>query len=182
LPDSLEQKCRTIYRGSSDAGTWHPPATVTHDERRAALAYLQTARHHHPAPAEDWLKGRIATLLAHYFVATAHESVNAMIAQDWLDSLAPLPKTAIAEACAWWRDNETRKPKPADIRKKAIEIFGESEWERLMRLKIIAASVPVAAPEVKKQEEQPWQKPTEEQKAKVRELVEKACQSMEMPR
>lgn len=166
------QKCRTTYRGSDDVdGYWDAPKSVTATEKQAAVAYLKAVREACPAPSPEWLKGRVATLLSHYYAATAHEGINAMVAHDWLESLAVLPQSAIAEACATWRDNETRKPTPAQIRKLAIRAFGEAEWERLMRLKAIAAC-PVSdtlAPAAKPGEK--WEKPTEEQKRRVKEIV-----------
>lgn len=58
-----------------------------------------------------------------------------MVGADWIDSLGVFPREHIDKAVTWWRDNESRKPKPADIRKLAIRYFGEVEWEKLMRLK-----------------------------------------------
>jgi hypothetical protein len=94
-----------------------------------------------------------------------------MIAADWMESLSVFPKACVEKACAWWRDNETRKPKPADIRKLAIQHFGEVEWEKLMRLRALADLPVTDKPAGKPGAPEVYQKPTEEQKAKVREMV-----------
>lgn len=60
---------------------------------------------------------RISTLLSHYW--TADESAALRDAQlgDWLEDLNAFAASVVAQAVAHWRQHETRRPTPADIRK-----------------------------------------------------------------
>lgn len=127
---------KTAYRNFTDCpGYWKAPKSITHGQKRQIMDYLQEVRAKYPAPSSEWLAGRIATLLAHYFLSTTDASISTMVGADWIDCLGVFPREHIDKAATWWRDNETRKPKPADIRKLAIGFFGETEWEKIMRLK-----------------------------------------------
>jgi hypothetical protein len=108
---------------------------VTLQEREAAKQYLIAVRNANPAPVDGWLAGRISTLLAHYWQDGDDVTTKTMVGIDWIEALEVFPQTAIEKACRWWRDNETRKPKPADIRRLTIEHFGTRKWEELMRVK-----------------------------------------------
>lgn len=87
------------------------------DQADIAVAYLGRA-----API-DWVAGRVATLLSHYFVASQDERVAAAVAEDWCETLHGYPAWAIANACLWWmsRENPRKhcKPLPGDIQERA---------------------------------------------------------------
>ncbi len=136
LPDSLQPLVTTRFKNYTDCpGYWNAPKSITRNQRSQIVDYLQAVRAKYPAPSPEWLAGRIATLLAHYFLASTDASISTMVGADWIDCLAVFPKEHLDKAVTWWRDNETRKPKPADIRKLAIRFFGETEWEKITRLK-----------------------------------------------
>lgn len=165
------RKLQTTYRGSDDhEGFWTKPKSITSEERSKAIAYLRAAREINPPAPEAWLKGRIATLLSHYYLATNDVNINTAVAIDWVDCLRPFPQVAVEKACAEWRDTERRKPTPADIRGKAIATFGSIEWTKLMRLKaLIELPIVDSAPKTKQQGERIL--PTPEQKMKVAKMV-----------
>jgi len=104
-------------------------------QKREIYNYLHSVRNAYPPASEIYIKARIATLLSHYFQATTNSDINQMVGTDWIDCLAVFPNECIKEAVNWWRDNETKKPTPANIRKLAIKSFGIIEWERIERLK-----------------------------------------------
>jgi len=115
---------------------WSPPRAVTAEQHRAAWnALSELERQIQPAP-RDWLSGRILALLGHYYVADADPAFSRAIARDWIMAVEDLPQAAVAKACDAWIRTEARKPKPADIRRRAIEAVGKP-WlwrERLRRL------------------------------------------------
>lgn len=152
--------------------TWTPPQSVSLAERDAAKAYLIRMREEHPAPADGWLAARIATLLAHYWQDGDDVSMKTMIGGDWLECLEVLPKACIERACSWWRDNETRKPKPADIRRLTIEFFGVRRWDELMRVKKLT-ELPIINKARAEQAADPEAR-TDAKKAAVAELVHNA--------
>lgn len=96
-----------------------------------------------------------------------------MVGADWIDCLAVFPREHIDKAVTWWRDNESRKPKPADIRKLAIRFFGETEWEKVMRLKEMAGLPIVDYTPVSQQEAEELVK-TDEQKASIAKILHDA--------
>jgi len=71
----------------------------------------------------EWTSGRVATLLASYFVSQLPANIQAAIAEDWLAELQSFPAWALQEACRWWlsADNpeRKRKPHPGDIAARA---------------------------------------------------------------
>lgn len=116
---------------------WIPPRTVSHEQRNQILQALERANQVYPEATKKWLGGRVATLLAHYFVVSADETLNTAIAVDWLESLRDIPQDFVRRAIEHWRDNETRKPKPADIRLLAKRLGGK-EYAAIQRLRILA--------------------------------------------
>ena len=120
---------------------WKCPNSVTHEQHNQILQDLERIGDAYATPSKEWLGGRIASLLALYFVANANEALNTSVALEWLEALQHLPQDCINRACGKWRDTEGRKPKPADIRQSAKRIAGDDfiAYERLKEL----ACVPV---------------------------------------
>lgn len=177
LPDLLLPLVKTSYRDFTDCpGYWEQPKEITPAASEAVRGYLAEMRSACPPVSAELLRGRIATLLSHYFTATKNENINGMIAMDWIESLSPFPQIAIESAIRHWRDNDSRKPKPADIRKLAVRAFGEVAWERYERAQMLS-HLPVVdrsrmRPEKPPEEE--WQRPTADKIAAVKELLSRA--------
>ena len=77
-------------------------------------------------PATDqWIRGRVVTLLSQYFVGATSDNVMRGIAADWVFELNGLPEWALQDACRWWmsKDNPQRKRKPlaGDISDRAYQ-------------------------------------------------------------
>lgn len=60
--------------------------------------------------------------MAHYWVANESPKLRAALAADWLDDLAEFHESIVAMACRDWRQTETRRPTPAEIRKLCLEV------------------------------------------------------------
>ena len=74
------------------------------------------------APPEDrWILGRVATMLAHYWVGALPESVGAMVAEDWVKVLTRRPAWAVERAIDEWIAEKTRRPTPAEISQRAFQ-------------------------------------------------------------
>ena len=72
---------------------------------------------HRLRPADrNWISGRIAALLAHYWMPDMPERMQEAVARDWTDVLGHLPREAIEAACRDYlaRDRRTR-PVPGEI-------------------------------------------------------------------
>lgn len=152
---------------------WIVPESVNLAERQAAITFLQETRKAHPAPSREWLSARISTLLSHYWVDGTEAMTKTLVAADWIECLETLPQDAIEKAIQFWRDRETRKPKPAEIRKLAVEFFGERKWNELMRVKQIAER-PVVNRETVLPAETGTEKRTDAKKAAVAALMHNA--------
>lgn len=64
----------------------------------------------------EWVLGRIATLLSHYWRDDDPSELTEAIARDWADILEGLPQDAIGRACmAYLRNEPRRKPSPGAI-------------------------------------------------------------------
>ena len=64
----------------------------------------------------DWVLGRIATLLSHYWRDDDPSELTEAIARDWADILEGLPQDAISKACtSYLRSEPRRKPTPGAI-------------------------------------------------------------------
>ncbi|OWY05155.1 hypothetical protein B6V75_03205 [Thioclava sp. F1Mire-8] len=50
----------------------------------------------------EWIVGRMAALLIHYYTAELPEQVNRAIGNDWAHELKGKPAWAISNACRWW--------------------------------------------------------------------------------
>ena len=69
----------------------------------------------------EWILGRIATLLSHYWREDDPSELTEAIARDWADILEGLPPDAIQAACLKHMRTSQRKPTPAGIYQMSIE-------------------------------------------------------------
>ena len=99
----------------------HTPigSEIERQEIEAKIEALKT-----PATPK-WITGRVATLLAQYFVGNLSEQMMTAIAADWEHELRPYPAWAIANAVRWWMgaDNPERRKKPmvGDIAERCVK-------------------------------------------------------------
>lgn len=64
----------------------------------------------------EWIGGRIATLLAHYWREDDPDELLGAMGRDWADVLEGMPQDAIQRACIWYlRDEPRRRPTPGAI-------------------------------------------------------------------
>lgn len=64
----------------------------------------------------EWIAGRIATLLSHYWRDDDPMELLTAMASDWVEVLAGMPQPAVQEACIQYLRNEPRrKPTPGAI-------------------------------------------------------------------
>lgn len=64
----------------------------------------------------EWIAGRIATLLSHYWRDDDPVELLTAMAADWVEILAGMPQKAVQEACIQYLRNEPRrKPTPGAI-------------------------------------------------------------------
>lgn len=177
LPPTLKPLVWPSYRG---AGGWVLPKTVTVEQAAAAQQHVAAVAARRPSTSPEYLAGRLASFMAHFYIQVTDESLRGLkvaIASDWINCLKPFPTDVIERAFADWRDTQAVKPKPAEIRKSCIQIYGATEWEEIERTRTIAAMTPTFMPqdEVK---EGPWKPPTEEQKANVAKMVEEGLRKI----
>lgn len=119
-PQDLARIARSL-RHSAQA----PISTM--QEAQSILAKCETLRR----PAKrDWIAGRVATLLSHFYVSLMGEAEMRAVASDWLDALAEFPEWAIGEACSEWLRTQDRKPTIAGIRKLCAQHFAVVEYTR----------------------------------------------------
>lgn len=117
---------------------WRKPAVITAEQAEAAKAALPAYDAFLAAPSVEWISGRIATLMVHYFVADMPVALAGAVLHDWVDILGDLPQHAIAEACRKWLRLEPRKrPTPGDIRALAMDKVGD-EIKTRDRLRVLA--------------------------------------------
>lgn len=72
-----------------------------------------------PRPTAKWIAARMMALLSHYYQPQVDEGIDELAMTDWIMALGDIPQQAVADACQDWLRNETRRPTPADIRRKA---------------------------------------------------------------
>jgi len=141
LPPTLMPLVATDYTLDGDEKPWSSPRSVTVEQHRAAHNTLERLDAEIVPCTTEWLSGRIATLLAHFYVADTDPMFNRAVAGDWLKAMSGLPQYAVAEACERWLKEKTTKPKPADIRQLSISIVGKPWiWQQRLR-EVVAAPV-----------------------------------------
>lgn len=117
----------------------------------AAMKAIQT-----PA-SQEWLAGRVKTLLSHFFQKGTDAKVSEMQALDWMTALSRYPQFAVEEACAEYLRTMTRRPTPADIVRLSAKHTGD------VRNAIERATPPKSEP--------PRPAPSPEESARVKALV-----------
>jgi hypothetical protein len=66
--------------------------------------------------------GIVARLLLHYYSpGDLSEAARKAMAQDWVEDLVEFGPTAVAHGCREWRQTQSKRPTPADIRRLCIE-------------------------------------------------------------
>ena len=73
---------------------------------------------------------RIATLLAHFYVANMPASLQTAVMTDWLDELSEFPAWSIQKACRDWLRDERRRPTLADIVERCEATTQNAKTER----------------------------------------------------
>ena len=64
----------------------------------------------------EWIAGRIATLLSHYWRDDDPMELLTAMAADWVEVLAGMPQAAVQQACVQYLRNEPRRrPTPGSI-------------------------------------------------------------------
>ena len=64
----------------------------------------------------DWIAGRIATLLSHYWRDEDPIELLTAMAADWVEVMAGMPQRAVQQACVQYLRNEPRRrPTPGAI-------------------------------------------------------------------
>lgn len=64
----------------------------------------------------EWIAGRIATLLSHYWRDDDPMELLTAMAADWVEVMAGMPQQAVQQACIQYlRDEPRRKPTPGAI-------------------------------------------------------------------
>lgn len=82
-------------------------------------------------PSRDWLMGRCATLLAHYWVPEMGPSLQEAVARDWGIKLERFPAWAIEKACQDYMSAEPdRRPTPGRIEKLCIAEISSADRHR----------------------------------------------------
>lgn len=73
-----------------------------------------------PRPSREWLAGRVATFLSHYYQAQGPDPVLEAMMEDWVEVLRDLPQRAV-ELAVWerLRSDDRRRPIPGEIRRAA---------------------------------------------------------------
>lgn len=99
----------------------------TMEEAQSLLAECETLRR---PVAKDWLMGRVATLLSHFYVSLTDETEMRAILADWAKALAEFPQWAVTEACDEYLRTQERKPTIAAIRKLCEQHFHVVEFTR----------------------------------------------------
>lgn len=83
------------------------------------LQKTQTGSGHSLAERNEhrlWIKGRAATLLAHYWREDDDPALLAAMGRDWADVLEGLPQEYVQRACIQYqRDEPRKKPTPGAI-------------------------------------------------------------------
>lgn len=93
----------------------------------------------------EWMRGRIATLLSHFYVTDMEDYQVAALADDWIAAMCvdgvPPPAWALQAACVKWLATDSRKPKPSNIN---ALVRAQMEWVYLMRSRLFLEEHPSA--------------------------------------
>lgn len=159
-------------------------SSPTLTSRQTTALRLTVDRLSSPA-TEKWVRGRIFTLLSHYFQVDRREELEAAIADDWTGAIMvdPCPPAwAINAACVAWLGSKDsrRRPMPGDIRALAFE---QMPWliNARLRLKIHDDPERWAFTEMSKRLAlaAPDPEPTPEQRARFQAVVDEVVRTLE---
>lgn len=73
-----------------------------------------------PLEVDRQIASLIARLMGHYWAADTPIEIRRELARDWLEDLREFPLAMVENACREWRQTQSRRPTPADIRKLCI--------------------------------------------------------------
>ena len=94
--------------------------------KRSAPSLAERTEH------RTWIKGRAATLLAHYWREDDDPALLAAMGKDWADVLEGLPQEIIQRACIQYqRDEPRRKPTPGAVYEIAMQLMPRPKQVRI---------------------------------------------------
>ncbi|WP_085552254.1 hypothetical protein [Azospirillum agricola] len=90
---------------------------MTDEQRERVVRTFIPALEAHLEPADgQWINGRVAALLAHYYVPDMPMALQVATLGDWITLLSRFPQWAIEAAVDEWLDRPGRqRPMPGDI-------------------------------------------------------------------
>lgn len=95
---------RCLMRRLAQAPVSELPATIR--EAKAAMA----------GASPEWIAGRVAVLLSHYWRADDPAHMAEAVVVDWIEALSIYPQWAISAAVVRWnRTSKGKRPAPAHI-------------------------------------------------------------------
>lgn len=101
------------------------------------------------AASEEWIVGRVTTLLSHYFQPSEDLAVTRAAMGDWLEDLHGFSEATIEAACKGHRRQDpNRRPTPGGIRNRALAYLDhETSMGRLPRPSLPTAKVAYLPPQ-----------------------------------
>lgn len=104
------------FAGVAENPMWAPPA-LTDQQRERVIGTIIPALEAFLVPAdEQWINGRVATLLSHYYVPNVPMELQIAALGDWVRLLSRFPQWAVEAAVDEWLNRPGRqKPMPGDI-------------------------------------------------------------------
>lgn len=136
LVNSLPASLRPLLnRTNLETGEFQlPNAISTSDLETARRELMRLERGYRTAP-RDWIAGRVATLLLHYWTDDNPRAVVEKLAADWVEVLAGFSEATLARAAQRYLTSEPRKrPTPGAVRELAV-MLAEPEWHLIERLR-----------------------------------------------
>lgn len=104
------------FNGVCEDRNWIPQDITAEQCERLRSKYVPEVEHELSPADEDWINGRVATLLVHYYVPNVPHELQVMALEDWIRILSPFPQWAIEAAVDEWLNRPGRqKPMPGDI-------------------------------------------------------------------
>jgi hypothetical protein len=111
-----------------------------------------------------WIKGRAATLLAHYWREDDDPALLAAMGRDWADVLEGLPQEYIQRACIQYqRDEPRKKPTPGAVYQIARALMPKPE--------VVVRSEPMPPAPVSQQEQADRQARMEQRRLAAQEII-----------
>lgn len=104
------------FSGVIENPTWTPPALTDQQRERVVGSFIPALEAFLVPADEQWINGRVATLLSHYYVPNVPMELQVAALGDWVRLLSRFPQWAIEAAVDEWLDRPGRqKPMPGDI-------------------------------------------------------------------